>query len=93
MINKVGKSTCCNVFLCLFFFLPIPFQQAYCQTALNFMRRLTEQMQNAEQKLHHSIVEKNPALTIHCRNTELIEIRENFHIFFSILEYSYYCDN
>lgn len=45
MVNIVGKIIFYNG-LVAFFYTPFhPFQQVYCQTALNFMRHLTKQMQ------------------------------------------------
>lgn len=45
---------------------------------------------NAEQKLDHSGVEKNPALTTHCRNIELIANCAKLHVSISISQDSYY---
>lgn len=84
MINIVGKITCCNGFRA--FFHPFhAFQAAYCQTALHFMRHLTEWVQNRNLI---SVVEKNPALT-----TELTWNSAKPQIFFSISLDSYYYYN
>lgn len=88
MVNTVGKITCCNGFGA--FFPPLPcIPASILPNCLKFHEAFN--WTNAEQKLDHSLKEKNPALTIHCTNTELTWNCAKFQIFFSIsLDFYYY---
>lgn len=87
MINIVGKIICCNGFGAFFPAHPcIP--TSILPNCLKFHEAFN--WTNVEQKLDHSVVEKNPSLTTHCTNTELTWNYAKFQIFFSISLDSYY---